>query len=560
MSSPRLATLSWSGLAIFCSLPFGAGSIAAVRTDASTDPACWLFTSGSGGPGGTFDWCVPAGQTLIVDTASTILTGGPHCDGSQVQNVVGGMIEARNVSIGPGAVLRVIGPNPLVVFASGTVRIEGTIDVSGISNPGVAMPNATNLSERGAPGQAGGGAGGTGNPETTSPTAQGGNGFGAYGAVDRGGRGGETGWNNVSLWQLEGRRGAGGGGGAFGANQDQTFGSVAQFGLWDQTFIGLDAEDGFANRHREAQGAITGPEGPMGGRVGPRPFADGDPHNDFYGYGLAPLTGAIVVGELETPWAGAGGGAGGNASFVGAGGTWPPPFNPTEDEKGAGGGGGGGSLEILALGDIVFGRTGLIRCRGGDGGWGESTLFLNRVGGSSGGGSGGHVILQTAGVIDFRSSLGPSWTHTGELAGGILATGGQGGGNWTGGIFGNQEDPALPNAAGLDTCPRGYPEIGPNACLGHADGVGGDGGPGIVQLHTRNGFGPRDPSILLPAGRTIRDLCKPLPIGSDGSIVLQPRFPGMPGDEALSGTGRGEQRWQESLRLRPGEGLMQRMR
>src|SRR5262247_2019348 len=61
----------------------------------ATDPselASWLFAAGSGGPGGNFDWCVPAGQVLILDTTSTILTGGPHCDGSQVQQVLGGVV------------------------------------------------------------------------------------------------------------------------------------------------------------------------------------------------------------------------------------------------------------------------------------------------------------------------------------------------------------------------------------------------------------------------------------------------------------------------------------
>jgi len=556
MSSPRRSKLTWIGVAVLCSLPCGARSDASLPSGSSTDLAGWLFAAGSGGPGGSFDWCVPAGQTLVVDTSATILTGGPHCDGSQVQNVVGGIIEARNVSIGPGAVLRVIGPNPLVVFASGAVRIEGTIDLSGTSNPGVSALTTTNLPQRGAPGQAGGGAGGTGNPGTTSPSAKGGNGFGAFDTEDSGGRGGETGWNNVSAAQVEGRCGAGGGGGAFGANQPQTFGSVAQFGLWDQTFIGLDAEDGFSNRVREAQGALTGPDGPVGGRAGPRPFADADPVNDFYGYGLEAQSAAIVVGELDSPWAGAGGGAGGNASFVGVGGTWPSPYGPTGDEMGAGGGGGGGSLEVLALGDIVFGRAGMIRCRGGDGGWGEGTLFLNRVGGSSGGGSGGHVILQTAGVIDFRSSLGLSSVEPGALGGGILATGGQGGGNVAGLVPGESKE-GVKTLAALDSCPRGYPEFGDNACRGYLDGVGGDGGPGIVQLHTRTGFDPTNPSILLPAGLAIGDVCKPLPIGSDGSILLLPRFPDLLGDASLDGTGR---RCEEILRLRPGESFLQKMR
>jgi hypothetical protein len=400
--------------------------LAALPGSDPAELASWLFAAGSGGPGGNFDWCVPAGQTLILDTASTLLTGGPHCSGTMVQQVLGGIVEARNVSIGPGAVVRVIGPNPLMVFASGTVRIEGTLDLSGISSQGVTTFNTTYLPEPGAPGQAGGGAGGTGNPIFTASCPKGGNGCGAFGAVDGGGAGGETGWNNIAAAQLDARRGAGGGGGGFGSNQAQTFGPVGTFGAWDQTFIGLDGEPGFSNEDLNASGALSGAAGPFGGSLGRRPFKDSDPLNDFWGYGIS-LAGFVVQGELDRPWAGAGGGAGGNACFVPNGAQWPQvPFNPIGDEKGAGGAGGGGSLQIFALGDIVFGQTGLILCRGGLGGGGENKYYLDRIGGGSGGGSGGHVILQTAGVIDFSLSLGPS-TKPGELAGGILATGGQGG-------------------------------------------------------------------------------------------------------------------------------------
>ncbi|HZI64792.1 MAG TPA: hypothetical protein VFE44_08425 [Thermoanaerobaculia bacterium] len=524
------------------------------------DLASWLFAAGSGGPGGNFDWCVPAGQVVILDTTSSILTGGPHCDSTIVQHVVGGVLEARNIWIGPGAVVRGIGPNPLVVFASGTVRIEGRIDVSGISSHGVTTLNTTNLPELGAAGQAGGGDGGVGNPNFTSASFKGGNGEGAFGVPNGGGGGGETGWNNIAAAQLDGRRGAGGGGGSLGANQAQTFGSTAQFGEWDQSFIGLDAEQGFENRDANAQGAYTGPAGPMGGRVGPRPFADADPSNDFYGYGIDAQTGAIVVGELAKPWAGAGGGGGGNASFVGNGGTFPPPFSPTGDEKGAGAGGGAGQLEILALGDIVFGSNGLIMCRGGLGGGGENTLFLNRVGGGSGGGSGGHVILQTAGVIDFTQSSGAS-TTAGELAGGILATGGQGGagkGDKGGAI--SQPNGQTQTPPFFDACPEGYPLTGTNACVAHVDGAGGDGGPGIVQLHTLTGFDPTNPSILLPPGKSIGDVCKPLPVGADGSILLKPRFPGLPGDAAASAPANTEtSRWERLLRVRLGLGQLLRM-
>src|SRR4030095_10774882 len=87
------------------------------------------------------------------------------------------------------------------------------------------------------------------------------------------------------------------------------------------------------------------------GSKGPRPFFDGDPTNDFWGT-MRTSSGQMILGELASPWAGAGGGAGGNAICSN---TFPTtPFDPTGDEKGAGGGGGGGSLTVLALGSITF--------------------------------------------------------------------------------------------------------------------------------------------------------------------------------------------------------------
>ena len=189
------------------------------------------------------------------------------------------------------------------------------------------------------------------------------------------------------------------------------------------------------------------------------------------------------------------------------------PFNPQGDEKGAGGGGGGGAVEILALGDIVV--TGEIRARGGSGGGGENTLFLNRVGGGSGGGSGGHVVLQSAAKIDLSGLTSP----------GLIATGGQGGagrgdlGGSFNGLNGSQE-----TTPELDACPPGYPTSGPNACRGHIDGAGGDGSPGLIQLHTRNGLDPVDPDVILPAGMTLADVAAPTPLCADDSCRLVPRF------------------------------------
>jgi hypothetical protein len=502
--------------------------------------AAFSFT-GSGGPGGNFDWLIKSGQTVIFSTDTSTITGGPDFSATSTITVVGGVVDVNDFRIEAGGRLKVLGPNPFILLASGRVEIDGELNISGTDNSGVTTLNTTNIPQPGSPGQAGGGAGGTGSPLITASSPRGGNGFGAFSQPDAGGQGGETGWNNGGAAQIDGRRGAGGGGGTLGPNQVQTFGAVATFGDWDQEFLGLDAEPGFSNLDDKANGALTGPVGPIGGMPGASPFSDTDSGNDFFGVATNdngtpadPSDDILIQGELIKPWAGAGGGGGGDASFVGVGGTFPQtPFNPVGDEKGSGGAGGGGSLQILALGDIVFGPEGLIVCRGGSGGGGENTLFLNRVGGGSGGGSGGHVILQTAGVIDMSLSLGPGAPGQGKMTGGILATGGQGGagrGDKGGAVAGaNGKIDTVPK---LDACPPTldggtYPTTGDNSCKGHVDGTGGDGGPGLVQLHAPDGWA----SILAPVGLTLADVCKPGPIFFDASAgvgdpvtVLLPGF------------------------------------
>jgi len=497
---------------------------------------------GTGGPGGDFDWEVKQGQTLIFSTDTSTIVGGPNFSNTTSITINGGIVDVHNLRIGEGALLKVLGPNPLKIYASGNVEILGEINLNGTDNPGVTTLNTTTIPQPGSPGQAGGGTGGTGSPLITASDPKGGNGFGAFNVPDGGGEGGETGWNNIAASQLDGRRGAGGGGGTFGPNQAQVFGSVALFGDWDQSFIGLDGERGFDNTDPNANGALTGVAGPFGGDVGPSPFTDTNPNNNFFGSAIDdngtpadPSDDKLIQGELKKPWAGAGGGGGGDASFIPNNGTFPQtPFNPVGDEKGSGGAGGGGSLHILALGNIVWGPEGLIVCRGGSGGGGENTLFLNRIGGGSGGGSGGHVILETAGVIDMSLALGPS-TVVGKLAGGIIATGGQAGSGKAdkGGAQaqpgGKVETPPIFDACPLTLSGGTYPAAGNNACLGLVDGCGGDGGPGIIQLHAPGGWA----SILTPVGKTLADISKPSPLFFDSGAG-----PGDPITTALPGFGK----------------------
>jgi len=459
--------------------------------------------TGKGGPGGNFDWEIATGQSVIVNTFQANISGGPGFVATTTEVVVGGVIDVRHLLVEDGAVLKFEGPNPVRIVASGDVVIRGIVTVEGSSSIGVQATKTTHQPEPGAPGQAGGGRGGTGSYLTSASTPRGENGFGAFNTAGAGGQGGEAGW--AIGGGPTARRGAGGGGGRLGVDVPQTFGSTATYGLFDQTRIGLDGEPGFDNPNGQF-GVYSGPGGPIGGTTGPLPFFDSDPGNDFFGTMYDAANGRVVLGELKTPWAGAGGGAGGDASTVGAGSTYPPPFKIAGDEKGAGGGGGGGSLHILALGTIRLEGAGRIVARGGSGGGGENQNRFNRVGGGSGGGSGGHVVLEAGTAIDL----------SGLSAVAINATGGQGGagrddlgGSFVGGGGSKETNPKG------DACPAGYPTQGTNACKGHVDGAGGDGGPGIVQLHTSTGTIGTD--ILLPPGMTLADLCLPPPLCAQGS-------------------------------------------
>jgi hypothetical protein len=188
-------------------------------------------------------------------------------------------------------------------------------------------------------------------------------------------------------------------------------------------------------------------------------FVDANRRNDFFGRKLTPT--GLVIGELLMTQAGTGGGAGGDALPSA---TFPSiPFTPSSDEKGAGGGGGGG-LGILISRKIELLPGGLVLSNGGTGGGGENTKFFDRIGGGSGGGSGGQIILQAL-LFEFSAAD----------ANAIRAVGG------AGGVGANNSDSALV-------------------------GCGGDGGPGVVQIHTKDGT---ESTILMPPGMTLGDLTIP---------------------------------------------------
>ncbi len=368
-----------------------------------------------------------------------------------------GPLLVDNLYVAPGALVRVQGPNPLALRARNRIVLAGTIDVSGWRANDVATLDTGNIPEQGGSGVAGGGRGGTASGFTMTSTPHGDPGFGGWNVPGIGGLGGESAFHPFSA-EAEDRRPGGGGGGALGPDQPVHSDPL------HASNQGLVAGRGGTGASG-AIGVVSGSTPPRGGRPGKPVFRDGDPTNDFWGIKFE--NGERIEGELTRPVPGAGGGAGGDALGL----AFPPAsWGPSQDEKGGPGGGGGGlamfdayAIQILPGGRIV--------ANGGRGGNGEHTFFTNSIGGNGGGGSGGFLILN-ARFIDLRSADEDCLT----------ALGGEGG----------QGDPRRP---GLDPS------------------LGGDGGPGVIQLHTP--FGSE--RVLLPPGKTLAELSSP-----EAHVLLTP--------------------------------------
>ena len=342
----------------------------------------------------------------------------------------------------------------------GQGRDSRRLRADGVDAQDVAALNTAHVPSPGAAGQGGGGKGGTGSWETTTSTPQGGEGESAFGLGDQGGRGGHSGF---ATGGKSNRRPGGGGGGLFLSGDHSSEG--AGWGL-----VAEAGHDGNVN----STSAITFTKPARGGAPGAALFRDEDDENDFFGLALDPA-GELIVGELKTLWAGAGGGAGGDAIPANE---FPHPlWSPGTDEKGAGGGGGAGGIRIQALERIrIAGAGAHIRAEGGRGGAGENVIFNDRIAGGSGGGSGGHIVIETS-TLD----LSTSWVDC------LQARGGRGG-------------------------------RGANDNF-DATNAGGDGGPGRIQIHVP------DPSvdILLPPGMTLESRAVPDALALNGILGTRSR-------------------------------------
>ena len=373
------------------------------------------------------------GDAPRVVTLDTDLQTFPLLDGSTpdapMLTVQGGVFAFTDIEIPKNVIVQVQGNHPLVLLASGSVKIAGTVQLRGRggasdyrSHPGSIAPVP------GGSGGPGAGRGGDGHttlyfpPDQASETnfvsaPTGAAGFLAGNAAAEGGRGGASGIldhrDSNGAWQTDqeidctrltsnhnnGSHAAGGGGGSMlrgGRRGKDGKGNVTPNGA------------GLHVLHTPDDGA--GFDRLAGGRSGEDVFLTSDPEDDYVG----------PVGELGTLIGGQGGGGGGSflASYYcgrwcredsdtkndavcgdATGGFFPDSY---ADARGGGGGGGGGGIRIHALGSITLKGRALIDATGGDGGAGADVGCANRAGGA-GGGSGGAVLLQSTRSIDVRA-------------------------------------------------------------------------------------------------------------------------------------------------------------
>ena len=137
------------------------------------------------------DLFVATGTTLVLNTDGENLFNDSN---GRPFTIVDGVLNLNDLTIALGGTLKAEGSNPLVIYATGTVDVQGTLDASGDHALSPVALNQPQIPEPGANGQCGGGDGGTGSLLTDAATLRGQSGFGAFGVPGGGGQGGEGGY------------------------------------------------------------------------------------------------------------------------------------------------------------------------------------------------------------------------------------------------------------------------------------------------------------------------------------------------------------------------------
>ncbi len=227
----QMDQVNWSQTAVADEIPeFFESSIGLDLTDAMPLPFADVedgFVQASFGFPGEFttkDFYWNNGVLEMRTNAQVFVTDANNT----THTVINGVLNCRNFYLDAASEIRGRGDNPLVIYATGEVEINGVINVSGndaVWPTGLGSPTRP---EGGAHGECGGGRGGTSSQETTRETLRGMSGEGAWGFAGSGGQGGEGGFNQQrfvhqsSNYEKESvcNTSAGGGGGTFARTEN----------------------------------------------------------------------------------------------------------------------------------------------------------------------------------------------------------------------------------------------------------------------------------------------------------------------------------------------------
>jgi hypothetical protein len=171
-----------------------------------------------------------------------------------------GVLNVHDFTIDSGATLRGRGLNPLVIYATGTVTINGEINVSGNNAVWPSGLNSPQFIEGGALGECGGGQGGDASQIGLAETPRAEPGDGPFGVEGIGGQGGEGIFNgrtsSTGLAGQTARSAAGGGGGGFALTENQSvlWPSWKTAGNWAPSYFTYAGPDHKISRHSAAVG------------------------------------------------------------------------------------------------------------------------------------------------------------------------------------------------------------------------------------------------------------------------------------------------------------------
>jgi hypothetical protein len=344
-----------------------------------------------------------------------------------------GVLNVHDFTIDFGATLRGRGLNPLVIYATGTVTINGEINVSGNNAVWPSGLNSPQFIEGGALGECGGGQGGDASQIGLAETPRAESGDGPFGVEGIGGQGGEGIFNgrtaSTGIAGQTARSAAGGGGGGFALTENQSvlWPSWKTAGNWAPSYFTYAGPDHKISRHTMAVGinGIFGSEAgvrgvsagsllPGGWGVG-IPFGMEDATQDSF---VNEVIGSTNAPDYDPPWT------------TGA----TPPFNFGHPTQGADPGAGGQAIfandndltndfygtRLMLDGSVRQGE--LLAPWAGSGGGGSGDSMMINVWDADGDGDAGNDPVESFYPVvpfaRFQGSTGNGWYAYQKGAGG----------------------------------------------------------------------------------------------------------------------------------------------